>query len=68
MTNLFKERGIFMRKEYIAIANTNENGLIKGEEYIIINNGNSTVDVYNQNMDYLMTTRKDNFDRWYELN
>lgn len=56
-----------MRSEYIAIANTNENGLIKGEEYIIIDNHNGNVDVYDQNMNFLMSCRADNFDRWYEL-
>lgn len=53
--------------EYIAIANTNENGLVKGEEYIIRSNHNGNVQVYNQNMDYLMSCRPDNFDRWYRL-
>lgn len=57
-----------MRKEYIAIANTNENGLIKGEEYIIVSNHNRKVDVYDQNMNFLMSCQADNFDRWYELN
>lgn len=57
-----------MINEYVAIANKNIDGLVKGEEYIIISDSNNnTVEVYDANMNYLLSCNADNFDRWYEL-
>jgi len=53
-----------MFNKYIAIANTNEKGLIKGRKYIIKSNYNGTVNVYDTNENYLMIHRTDSFDNW----
>lgn len=53
-----------MFNKYSAIANTNENGLIRGKEYIVESNSNGTVNVYNTEGVYLMLHRLDSFDNW----
>lgn len=56
-----------MVDKYKAVANTNENGLIKGESYIIENDHTGIVDVYSVTGTYLMQHRKDNFDNWVHM-
>lgn len=53
---------------YTAIANTNEKGLIKGNQYIIESNYNGTVNVYDANGNYLMIHRTDSFNNWIAMN
>lgn len=54
--------------KYMAIANTNEKGLVKGEKYIVESNNNGTVNVYTININYLMVCRVDSFDNWIPIN
>lgn len=57
-----------MIDKYTAVANTNENGLVKGKKYIIESKHTGTVDVYDTNGNYLLWHRADNFDNWVVIN
>jgi hypothetical protein len=52
---------------FTAVANTNENGLTYGKEYIVKSNYNGTVDVYDMIGNYLMIHRTDSFDNWHKI-
>lgn len=56
-----------MYKKYSAIANTKEQGLVKGQKYIVESLKDGTVYVYDLNEKYLMRTRLDNFDNYVEI-
>lgn len=56
-----------MFNKYVVTANTSENGLTQGIKYIVENNHNGNVYVYDMNGNYLMINRKDNFDNWVNI-
>ncbi len=56
-----------MVDKYKAVSNTNENGLSKGERYIIESSHTGNVDVYTMDGTYLLWHRKDNFDNWVNI-
>lgn len=53
--------------KYFATANTNKNGLMRGENYIVQSNHNGNVYVYDTEENFLMIHRTDSFDNWRKI-
>jgi hypothetical protein len=54
-------------EKYCAISNTNDCGLIKGNQYIVEKSNTGSVYVYDMQGNYITLCRNDRFDNWSVL-
>ena len=54
-------------QRYMAIANTNEFGLVSGKQYLVENPSIGMADVYDMDGNYLKSCRIDSFDHWTQI-